>query len=198
MYLLDVLFPPREDELVLRGVDHDAFLARLEPALLSETDPRAIALLPFSDMLVRAAVHEAKYHGSGHAHDLLSSALREYLSDEEWLGSTCIVPVPLSVMRRRDRGFNQVLEVARRAKLGIPIESGLLTRVRDTVSQVALSGEERRRNMRGAFRAAQPVFPFRTYIVLDDVITTGATMQAAIDALTKAGAEHVIPLAFAH
>jgi predicted amidophosphoribosyltransferase len=52
--------------------------------------------------------------------------------------------------------------------------------------------------MRGAFGAAHPLDPALTYIVVDDVITTGATLQAAIDALTTAGATNVIPIALAH
>ena len=52
--------------------------------------------------------------------------------------------------------------------------------------------------MRGAFGVAHPADPAYTYIVIDDVLTTGATLQAAIDALQNAGADHIIPLALAH
>jgi predicted amidophosphoribosyltransferase len=52
--------------------------------------------------------------------------------------------------------------------------------------------------MRGAFGATHSADPALTYILIDDVITTGATLQAAVDALTSAGASHIIPLALAH
>jgi ComF family protein len=110
------------------------------------------------------------------------------------------VPVPLGKERRRERGFNQVEEIARRVakELGITIDTALLERVRETASQVSLPRRAREENMRGAFSAAHPANPSYTYIVLDDVITTGATLQAAIDALRAAGAQHIIPLALAH
>jgi predicted amidophosphoribosyltransferase len=52
--------------------------------------------------------------------------------------------------------------------------------------------------MRGAFGAAHPADPTSTYLIIDDVLTTGATLQAAIDALKSAGATNIIPLALAH
>jgi len=52
--------------------------------------------------------------------------------------------------------------------------------------------------MRGAFRATRHASPTSTYILVDDVLTTGATLQAAIDALKESGAENIIPLALAH
>lgn len=201
MRFLDFLFPPRVDEATLRGVSLDDFLTRLSPRLMSETRPGTVALLPFSVPAVRAALHEAKYHGSEQAFTYLAAALTDYLTDaDERLTRARIVPVPLGRARLKERGFNQVEEVARRAvqKLSIPVETDLLLRVRETASQVSLPRHEREKNMRGAFRAAHALDPSDTYILLDDVITTGATLQAAIDALKDAGAQHIVPLALAH
>ena len=78
------------------------------------------------------------------------------------------------------------------------IDATSLVRTRETISQVSLAREKREENMRGAFRAAHSIDPSHTYIVIDDVITTGATLQAAVDALKEAGAVHIIPLALAH
>jgi predicted amidophosphoribosyltransferase len=108
--------------------------------------------------------------------------------------------VPLGKIRRKERGFNQVEEVARRTakELGIPVDASLLERTRETASQVSLDRDAREKNMKSAFKATCALDPSQTYIVIDDVVTTGATLQAAIDALKKAGAEHIIPLALAH
>ncbi len=197
---LDILFPPRSAEEILRDVSPDAFLGKVSPRLVSDTRPETVGLLPFSAASVRAAIHEAKYHGSEFAFELLSTVLADYLreADDEFR-KPLVVPVPLGKTRRKERGFNQVEEIAKRAarELGIPIAASLLIRVRDTESQVSLPRRARIENMRGAFGAAQELDPARTYVIIDDVITTGATLQAAIDALTAAGAKHIIPLALA-
>lgn len=201
MRWLDFLFPPRVDEIAIRDVPVDAFLAFMILRLVQETRPEAVALLPFNEPCVRSAIHEAKYRGSGHAFELLGSALIEYLRDaDDGFRKPIIVPVPLGVARREERGFNQVEEVARRAaqELKIRIDTGLLIRTRETASQVSLPRHERKQNMRGAFGVAHSVDPSHTYIVIDDVITTGATLQAAVDALRAAGAQDIIPLALAH
>jgi len=201
MHILDFLFPPRVDERVLRGVSVEAFLAHISPRLVDETRPETVALLPFAAPPVRAALHEAKYHGSEHAFTLLGSVLAEYLLDTgEHVRTPLIIPVPLSTLRKKERGYNQVEEVAKRAGrvAGMPLMSALLIRTRDTASQVSLPRHERVRNMRGAFRAPSPLDPLPTYILVDDVLTTGATLQAAVDALEKAGARQVVPIALAH
>ena len=206
----DFLFPPRVDEAVLRGVSDDTFLASLAPRLVPETRPATVALFSFGNPVVRAAIHEAKYHGSTRAFTLLALALTDYLRDCDDVGRRtsyiCIVPVPLSRERQKERGFNQVEEVARRAarELDIAVHATLLERTRDTVSQVSLPRGQREENMRGAFIVSPKldkqgrINPSHTYILIDDVITTGATLQAALDALRDEGALHIIPLALAH
>ncbi len=207
MRLFDFLFPPRTDETVLRRISDDGFSALMAPRLTAATRPGTIALLSFGDARVRAAVHEAKYHGTARALDLLARTLADYLRDsDEQARNIAIVPIPLGRIRMHERGFNQAEEVVRRALLALDregahpfsLELGMLLRTRETASQVSLPRREREENMRGAFSAAHPADPARTYIVLDDVVTTGATLQAAIDALHASGAEHIVPLALAH
>ena len=116
MRLLDILFPPRVDETALRNISTDDFLALAAPQLVPETRPETVVLLPFSHPTVRATIHEAKYHGNVRAFKLLALALAEYLRDaDEKSRTSLIIPVPLGKERRKERGFNQVEEVARRA-----------------------------------------------------------------------------------
>ncbi len=212
--IYDCLFPPRVDEVILREVSIDDFLKIISPRLVPETRPGTVALFPFSDSRVRAAIHEAKYHGSDHAFKLLGSALSDYLRDCDDSGQRAsnikLIPIPLGKKRRADRGFNQVEEVAKQATKELSIEmttnilTDLLLRKRETKSQVSLQRNKREKNMHGAFyipltlQAYVKNNPAHIYIILDDVLTTGATLQAAIDTLQKAGATHIIPLAFAH
>jgi ComF family protein len=103
-----------------------------------------------------------------------------------------VVPVPLHPRRLRARGFNPALVVARAVArcAGSPVAATALERLRDTPSQTGLDAAARRRNVRGALRARRHVPP-RVWIV-DDVITTGATLSEAARALRAAGAESVI------
>lgn len=195
-----MLFPPRADDAVIRGVSTDEFLSLIEPALCTATQPETVTLLPFSKPVVRSCIHEAKYHGSERAFTLLGLALVDYLRDGDDARRPVIIPVPLGKTRRRERGFNQVEEVIRHARNLSEFESDpdTLVRKRETSSQVSLARKDREENMRGAFSARTSLDASKTYIIIDDVLTTGATLQACINALRAAGAQHIIPLALAH
>lgn len=208
LHPFDLLFPPRVDEAALRDVSLDEFLSYMSPSLVPATRPETVILLPFGQPIVRAALHEAKYHGSRRAFTFLGHVLAEYFHDSDDVGRTTsyiyLVPVPLGKKRQKERGFNQVEEVVRCALRTLGEEGKrfsvalFLERTRETVSQVSLPRERREENMRGAFRTRKKIDPAATYIVIDDVLTTGATLQAAIDALKDAGASNIIPLALAH
>ncbi len=198
---LDLLFPPRPDELVVRKIAPDEFLTALSPKLTPVTRPETVVLFSFSDTTMRATIHEAKYHGNERAFELLAAALGAYLQERsDLLIETICIPVPLGKKRFRTRGFNQVEEVVRRAvrRTGQKVDFTILKRIRETESQIGLPRHKREENMRGAFDTTHSLDPSYTYIVIDDVTTTGATLQAAIDALKQAGARHIIPLALAH
>jgi ComF family protein len=100
----------------------------------------------------------------------------------------CIVPVPLSAQRLRERGYNQSAEIARH--LGGRLEIDACVRERDAPPQAGLDREARRRNVRGAFRCRRS-FADRRVAVIDDVMTTGATLDELARALKAAGASSV-------
>ncbi len=104
-----------------------------------------------------------------------------------------VVPVPLSARRLRERGYNQALEVARTlaAARELPLEHGLCTRRRDTPAQSELPWAERARNVRGAF-VCHPGVEGRVVAVVDDVMTTGATLGELARTLKRAGAAGVV------
>jgi ComF family protein len=112
------------------------------------------------------------------------------------LGAELVVPVPLHPARLRQRGFNPAALLARclaRAH-GLPVAPRALERVRDTPSQTGLDRRARARNVAGAFRVRRGArIPARVWLV-DDVVTTGATLREAARALRHAGARRVIAI----
>lgn len=103
-----------------------------------------------------------------------------------------LLPVPLHPERLRERGYNQALELARPLSriLGIPIAHRLCTRRRATLAQTSLDGGERRRNLRGAFLPSLGEMP-RHVAIIDDVVTTGTTVEELARTLRLAGVEVV-------
>jgi len=104
-----------------------------------------------------------------------------------------LVPVPLSAARLRERGYNQSMEIARHlARMrGIRLAAEFCERVHDTAPQMELPLADRRRNVRGAFRC-QAALPEGTIVLLDDVMTTGATLDEIAGTLKRAGARRVV------
>jgi len=139
-----------------------------------------------------------------HATPALSRHLASWLTqqiDVPALGRSCDVtlPIPLSPQRLRERGYNQALLLAR--ALHCPqIQPQWLQRIRDTPPQARQNRADRLRNLRGVFAVApqvQPQLAGRHVLLVDDVITTGATLHAAAQAVLQAGAASVRAVALA-
>jgi ComF family protein len=140
------------------------------------------------DGSLRAIVHAFKYAGCRSLSRGLGARLRESAADL-LARADIVVPVPLHRSRRRTRGFNQARELARR--LGVPMVE-TLRRVRATPSQTDLPAAARHGNVRNAFalRRGKAVDGLRIVLV-DDVSTTGATIEACARVLRAAGAAEV-------
>ncbi|OAI51043.1 hypothetical protein AYO46_01670 [Betaproteobacteria bacterium SCGC AG-212-J23] len=133
-----------------------------------------------------ALVHALKFRGELALAPFLGKLILEKISP----GSVdCVVPVPLSIQRLRERGYNQAVEIARHLGGRLEIES--CARERDAPPQAGLDREARRRNVRGAFRCNRSFAGERVALV-DDVMTTGATLDALAAALKDAGAASVV------
>lgn len=175
-------------------------LPRPEPAAAAQTFERwpaterpdhAIALWRYdAGGTVRRVQHALKYHGRTRAaHALgvvLGGAVRAELRDEP----DAVVPVPLSRPRELERGYNQAEVVARGVAeaLGVRLHVDGLARTRATQSQARLDAAARRENVDGAFHA-DPALGGSHVLLVDDVLTTGATLAAATAACQAVGAD---------
>jgi ComF family protein len=155
---------------------------------------RARAIGPY-DGALRAIVHTIKYEGRRSLAKPLGRMLRTRAADLIE-GVDAVVPVPLHRSRRRERGFNQAMDLARH--IG-PAVVPALRRVRATPSQTGLSAAQRRLNVRAAFDAtkAARLVKGSTVMLIDDVSTTGATLDACARALKEAGVREVRALTVA-
>ena len=141
---------------------------------------------------VTGLLHELKYQGRIQQAVALGSLLAEsVMRRTTWLPDV-LLPIPLHHSRIRSRGFNQAELVARKtgALLGIPVDNSLLYRTRDTPSQTNLDERGRRKNLKNAF-AVSASGRYDAVAVVDDVITSGATMGAACRVLRRHGYSRV-------
>ena len=147
---------------------------------------------------VRDMVYGLKYRNLRASAPALARLMAAYLeSGPPTFG--LLVPVPLHRRRERERGYNQSELLARELckSVGIPLETRLLRRTRNTPPQVSMkSPDERRLNIEGAFECARNLGAI-TVLVVDDVVTTGSTISSCAGALKAAGASSVYGLALA-
>lgn len=139
---------------------------------------------------MKASILRYKYDSRRQYGDFYAKAMYIYAQKdiEKWKPDV-IVPIPLYPRKKRMRGFNQAEDIA--VKFGkylkIPVESGMLKKIKNTKSQKKINEAERRRNLEGAFKASKSALG-KVVLVVDDVYTTGSTMDEAAKSLKEAGA----------
>lgn len=159
---------------------------------------------PFSSTLAAVSyaypwarlINDFKFNGQFDLAEPLSRLLIRARSEGEHCKPELMLPVPLSLRRLRERGYNQSWELARRcaARLSCPADASLLLRIKDTVKQSDLPREKRAINVVGAFAVEptrRPELRGRTVTLIDDVMTTNSTAAEATRTLLAAGAAAV-------
>lgn len=144
---------------------------------------------------LRLALHRLKYGGDMALGEALARPLIDAYRQYEW-EIDLATPIPLGASRRQQRGYNQAALLAWPLALssGLPYTPKALAKVRDTPTQVGLNLDERQANVAGAFQASRALVVGKTVLIVDDVTTSGATIQAASLALLEEGARRVYGL----
>jgi competence protein ComFC len=143
--------------------------------------------------IIRTAIHELKYYNLRSISGLLGEYMASYYTENN-MGGDFILAVPLHAGRFRERGYNQSELLAEKLSVltGVPVLNGAVARVIDNKPQArTVSIEERRRNVEDVFKCEDGSVYGKEVIIVDDVCTSGATLEACAKALTKAGAKRI-------
>ena len=180
--IIDLIAPRRPSQIIVDTTTIEAVVNLIE----TQHVQHSTCLLPYHHSTVQSLITENKFHHSLTARTLLAHALSNWLTENLSQTSIWLVPIPLSPTRASARGYNQVQIITELVTMQLPQcqTVPLLVRTRDTTPQTTLGRTKRLQNMSGAFALTPEsgqwlrITP-EVIIVVDDVLTTGATMAAA-------------------
>lgn len=179
VHILDTIFPESKETRLLKHEDPSDFIRHFAPHRVIG----ASALSSYNNQIIKAAITANKFHNNEQAALLLATLVSHWqktIPESE----TVFVPIPLSSKRLKSRGYNQVDRIlSNTPKIKT---ADILIRTRDTKPQTSLGRTERFSNMVDVFVAEIPkTFPYKRIVIVDDVITTGATLRAAREAIEE-------------
>ena len=150
------------------------------------------------DSPVQNALHTLKYRRNVGIGDSLAQQLAEFVRSLDW-NIDLLIPVPLGKRRLKERGYNQVGLVAQPLayEVGLQYAPNALWKSRETRSQVGLSISQRKKNVQNVYQANSEIVKRKSVLLMDDVATTGSTIQSCTGTLLSAGAQVVYALTIA-
>lgn len=203
-FILSLLFPYSDFE---KQVLRTKYLTPKPSKTTTTSGLKVLTCASYRNIPVRAAITTLKFHGNHKSAKLCATILSDVLTEELATSSIwdpvekiLILPIPLSKQRQRARGFNQIHRLCEMLpqELRHYVESNILLRVRHTKSQTELNKSGRLLNTFGAFSVRNPEKIYGAHIyIIDDVVTTGATLSEATRVLKNAGATKVTAVAVA-
>lgn len=149
---------------------------------------------------VKESLYRFKYEGRQEYGEYYGKQVKLHLSEKlrRWKAEA-LIPVPLHKKRQKKRGYNQAAVLARAIskETGIPVYEDFARRIKNTVPQKELNGQARENNLKKAFKICQNDVKLKTIIIIDDIYTTGSTMDALALECKKAGIETVYCISLA-
>lgn len=204
-FWLDLLFPIR---CLACGKENDIYLCPTCRPLLKFDSPEFSFNLEnvdavfiagnYESLLLADLIKKLKFNAISELGEILGDYLSLFWQGQAGQKKYLVIPVPLSKKRERTRGFNQSELIARCFAANFNYELSLdLKKIKNTKAQAHLSQKDRQNNLTGVFSWSGNNLNGREIILIDDVITTGATIEAAAAELKKAGAGKIIALGVA-
>lgn len=198
--LFNILFPLSDDERIIADLPISHFVTNESTRSIGDI----IVLSHFKNKEVRAAIHLTKFHNHKKAKQMLAQLLHAHI--QTYSHQPTIIPIPLSRKRFRERGYNQVSVVVAslpNEHTNVTLADNVLERVRNTPPQTSLKRTDRMRNVTGAFSvrdtaSAHNAIMGKHILLLDDVVTTGATLHAAKASLLRHAPASITCVALAH
>jgi ComF family protein len=144
--------------------------------------------------VVKQSLYRFKYHNRReYAHYYAQSAVQLH---GDWIarkGIEAIIPVPMYEPKRRRRGYNQAEVFARAlgSELGLSVDTKLIRRVKNTIPQKELNDRERQANLKNAFQLEADIVEYSQILLVDDIYTTGSTIDAVAEVLHTAGIQNI-------
>lgn len=143
---------------------------------------------------IKQSMYRFKYAGKReYARFYAQEAVRLY---NNWIKERqieVIIPIPMYSKKKRQRGYNQaeIFAKALGKELEIPVETGAVKRIKNTVPQKQLNDKERKQNLKNAFQLAPNIVNYKQILVVDDIYTTGSTMDAVAEILSSVGEKNI-------
>jgi len=204
--LFDLIFPRRPNDAAIADISPPDFYAKIPRWSDQEIYPGMKAIFRYKDPTAKAMIKEFKSSKNAHAAEIAAHALARFLKKIA-VNDAVIIPMPISKERRKKRGYNQCelildsfkREIARDITAHFEIRTDILEKMRDTPKLAFQNRAARLQANKGAFKALAPLSHIeKPIIVIDDVITTGSTMQSALDTVLHGGAKNAIGIGIAH